>query len=158
MMVILEIPWGYICDRIGYKKTLIICNGLYFISKIVFYFAFDFKMFLLERILLAIVSSGISGCDIGYLYECCDEKNSTNHHHADDAVVVRQSKQTATGCGCRIEQCASRMDLRCSDLRSKHTSVHAGRDTHRLFRSSAPAEGAGGRSRHPGCHLHHPRA
>ena len=77
MMVILEIPWGYICYRIGYKNTLIICNGLYFISKIVFYFAFDFKMFLLERILLAIVSSGISGCDIGYLYECCDGKNST---------------------------------------------------------------------------------
>lgn len=76
LMVILEVPWGYLCDRIGYKKTLIICNLIYFISKIIFYFAFDFKMFLLERILLAIVNSGLSGCDTGYLYEC-SKGNST---------------------------------------------------------------------------------
>lgn len=77
MMAVLEVPWGYVCDRIGYKKTLIICNFIYFISRIVFYKAYGFGMFLLERILFAISASGISGCDTGYLYEMCKGKEST---------------------------------------------------------------------------------
>lgn len=78
IVIILEIPWGYICDRIGYKKTLIICNFIYFISKIVFWQADSFFMFLLERILLAIELAGISGCDYGFLYESCKGKKSTH--------------------------------------------------------------------------------
>ena len=30
----LEIPWGVISDRIGYKRTMVFCCGLYFFSKI----------------------------------------------------------------------------------------------------------------------------
>lgn len=77
MMAVLEAPWGYVCDRIGYKKTLIICNFIYFISRIVFYKAYGFWMFLLERVLFAISASGISGCDTGYLYEMCKGEEST---------------------------------------------------------------------------------
>lgn len=65
---ILEIPMGYIGDRFGYKKTLISCYGLYFVSKIIFYQAYSFWMFLLERILLALTVSGLSGCDSAFLY------------------------------------------------------------------------------------------
>ena len=77
MMAVLEVPWGYVCDRIGYKKTLIICNFIYFISRIVFYKAYGFWMFFLERVLFAISASGISGCDTGYLYEMCKGEEST---------------------------------------------------------------------------------
>ena len=34
--ILLEIPWGVLADRIGYRRTMICCSGLYFISKIVF--------------------------------------------------------------------------------------------------------------------------
>lgn len=67
-MIALEIPWGYVADRIGYKKTLVICNVLYFFSKIVFWQATSFAWFLAERLMLSVVLAGISGCDSAYLY------------------------------------------------------------------------------------------
>ena len=41
---------GYLCDRLGYKKTMMSCYGIYLLSKIVFYQAYGFSMFLLERL------------------------------------------------------------------------------------------------------------
>ena len=38
----MELPWGWIADRIGYRNTLVICHFLYFISKIVFWRAEGF--------------------------------------------------------------------------------------------------------------------
>ena len=35
--LLLELPWGIIADKIGYKRTMVFCCGLYFISKIVFW-------------------------------------------------------------------------------------------------------------------------
>lgn len=40
--ILLEIPWGMIADKIGYRKTMIFCSSLYFISKIVFWQATGF--------------------------------------------------------------------------------------------------------------------
>lgn len=68
LMILFELPWGIICDRIGYKKTMVIANGFYFLSKVVFWKADNFGMFLLERLLLALSASGLSGCDSGLLY------------------------------------------------------------------------------------------
>lgn len=68
LVFILEIPMGYLCDRLGYKKTMMSCYGIYLLSKIVFYQAYGFSMFLLERLLLAITVSGLSGCDSAFLY------------------------------------------------------------------------------------------
>jgi len=64
----LEIPWGFVADKIGYKKTILICNLLYFASKIVFWKANGFAMFLVERLMLSVVMSGLSGCDSAFLY------------------------------------------------------------------------------------------
>ncbi|WP_279074211.1 MFS transporter [Amedibacillus dolichus] len=67
LMVVLEVPWGYLGDRIGYKKILLLCNLLFFISKLMFWQANSFFDFLAERLLLSVVISGISGCDIALL-------------------------------------------------------------------------------------------
>ena len=32
----LEIPWGRLADRLGYKTTMVVCNVLFFLSKIIF--------------------------------------------------------------------------------------------------------------------------
>ena len=55
---------------------MIVCNALFFISKIIFWQSQSFSGFLLERVLLAVVLSGISGVDTSIIYLSCGEKNS----------------------------------------------------------------------------------
>ena len=43
----MELPWGMLADRIGYRRTMIACCGLYFLSKLVFWRAEGFSAFLL---------------------------------------------------------------------------------------------------------------
>jgi len=76
LMLMLEIPWGWLADRIGCRRTMLICCFLYFVSKLVFWRADGFSGFLLERILLSVVCAGLSGVDAGMLYLSCGEKNS----------------------------------------------------------------------------------
>lgn len=64
----LELPWGWLADRIGYKNTLVLCHLLYFLSKIIFWQADSFALFLAERLLLSAVLAGLSGCDTAYLF------------------------------------------------------------------------------------------
>ena len=66
--IALEMPWGMVADRIGYRKTMIITCAVYFISKAVFWRADGFGGFLLERVLLSVVMAGMSGCDTSILY------------------------------------------------------------------------------------------
>ena len=74
--ILLEIPWGVIADKIGYKKTIVCCSGLYFVSKIVFWKATGFVGFLIERLILSIVSSGFSGVDSSIIYLSCEKQDS----------------------------------------------------------------------------------
>lgn len=63
LCILFEVPWGMAADRIGYKKTMVFCCGLYFVSKLVFWQATGFGSFLLERVLLSIVIAGLTGVD-----------------------------------------------------------------------------------------------
>ena len=76
LAIALEIPWGFVADKIGYRKTMISCCGLYFISKIVFWQATSFGGFLLERVMLSVVLSGFSGVDSSIIYLSCKGKDS----------------------------------------------------------------------------------
>ncbi len=76
LMVAFEIPWGWFADRFGYKKTLVLALSANFIARIVFYCAFSFEFFLLERILVAISISGVSGCDTALLYNSVEKEHS----------------------------------------------------------------------------------
>lgn len=71
-----EIPLGMLADRIGYKKTLILSNGVYFLSKFIFWQAYGFGSFLLERFLFSIALAGLSGVDSSILYLSAGEENS----------------------------------------------------------------------------------
>lgn len=77
LIILLEIPWGIFADKYGYKKTLVLSNLIFFISKIVFFKADSFSMFLLERFLLAAAISGLSGCDSTVLYLSLDENDNS---------------------------------------------------------------------------------
>ena len=70
LVVMLEVPLGAVCARIGYRRMLMASSALFFISKIVFWQAYTFGAFLAERVILAFVLAGLSGCDDAYLYLC----------------------------------------------------------------------------------------
>jgi MFS family permease len=76
LIIMLEVPWGWISDKFGYKKTLIVVNTLFFISKIVFYKAHSFESFLIERIMLSVVLAGLSGCDTALIYASIKESDA----------------------------------------------------------------------------------
>lgn len=76
LMIVFEIPWGWFADKFGYKKTLVISNFIFFISKIVFFKANSFEMFFLERVLLSLSLAGISGCDIALIYSSVESEES----------------------------------------------------------------------------------
>lgn len=75
LCILLELPWGIVADKIGYRKTLVFCCWIYLISKIVFWLADGFIWFLAERIMLSFVIAGFSGVDTSILY-LSDRENS----------------------------------------------------------------------------------
>ena len=76
LSLLCEVPWGVIADRVGYRRVMIICGVLFFVSKLVFWQARDFAGFLIERILLAVVIAGLSGVDTGILYLSCPQERA----------------------------------------------------------------------------------
>lgn len=73
LAVALELPWGMAAERLGYRRTLVLCSLLFFVTKVLFWRAAGFGGFLLERILLGVVDAGLSGIDTGILYLSCQE-------------------------------------------------------------------------------------
>lgn len=45
LTIVLELPWGILADYIGYRRTMIICSFLFFLSKLVFWQADSFLIF-----------------------------------------------------------------------------------------------------------------
>ena len=76
LVLLLEMPWGYFADRFGYKITLVASFFVIFLSKIMFFMANSFYMFLLSTVLTSIGVSGVSGCDSALIYNCIEKENS----------------------------------------------------------------------------------
>lgn len=95
LSLLLEMPWGMLADRIGYKRTMVVCNVLFFLSKVVFWQAESFGAFLTERVLLAVVISGLSGVDSAMLYLSCppetQQKTFARYEFAGTAGMLAAS-------------------------------------------------------------------
>ena len=76
LCLMLELPWGVIADKIGYRRTMIACSALFFVSKVLFWQASGFFAFLAERVLLSVVLSGLSGVDTSVIYLSCEKEES----------------------------------------------------------------------------------
>lgn len=72
VMLALEIPWGIAADRIGHRRTIVICSALFALSKLIFWRAESFGGFLAERVVLGACLAGLSGCDSAFLFACCE--------------------------------------------------------------------------------------
>lgn len=72
----MELPWGLLADRIGYRRTMIASCGIFFLSKIVFWQAWSFWSFMLERVLLSAAVAGLSRLADSILYLSCGSGKS----------------------------------------------------------------------------------
>ena len=86
MSLALELPWGVVADRIGYRKTMILSCGVFFASKLVFWRANSFGDFLLERFLLSVAVAGLSGVNESMLYLSAGEEHSQRAFGACSAL------------------------------------------------------------------------
>ncbi len=72
----MELPWGIVADRIGYKKTMIAGCGIFALSKLVFWRAAGFWDFFWERFLISAAIAALSGVDESILYLSCGDEDS----------------------------------------------------------------------------------
>ncbi len=84
--LVLEVPWGVAADKMGYRRTMILCSALYALSKVIFWQARGFGWFLAERVLLSVVTAGLSGVDASILYLSCEEGQSQKVFGIFDAL------------------------------------------------------------------------
>ncbi|MCQ4769404.1 MFS transporter [Intestinimonas massiliensis] len=88
-MLLLEVPWGWLADRVGLRCTLVASTALFALSKVIFWRAETFGGFLAERLVMAGAVSGLTGCDAAWLFACVGEENSQR------AYGVQEACQTA---------------------------------------------------------------
>ena len=81
----MELPWGLLADRIGYRRTMICGCGVYFLSKLVFWQAEGFLPFLAERILLSIAISALSGVEENMIYLSCGPEEAQRAFSVSEA-------------------------------------------------------------------------
>lgn len=68
-MAILEFPSGYLADRIGYRRTLILASAISVLGWTLYMLADDFVSLLVAEVVLGFSLALISGCDSALLYE-----------------------------------------------------------------------------------------
>lgn len=71
---IFEVPCGYITDKIGYRKTLILNSLFTFLARILLLFAGNFLFFCIEAICEGISIAFYLGTMSGYLYQLSDKQ------------------------------------------------------------------------------------
>lgn len=71
---IFEVPCGYITDKIGYRKTLILNSLFTFLARILMVFAGNFLFFCIEAICEGISIALYSGTMSGYIYQQSEEE------------------------------------------------------------------------------------
>ena len=73
-VAIFEIPSGYLADRFGRKKTIVLSTILTFTGYIIFSFYNEFYSFAIAQILVGIGGSLMSGSDSALLYDTLIEE------------------------------------------------------------------------------------
>lgn len=71
-VVLLEVPTGYIGDRIGRRKTLVLSCGIAALGWFIYALADCFAWFVVIEVILGIAFSFLSGTDTALLYESLD--------------------------------------------------------------------------------------
>lgn len=79
-MVIFEIPTGYIADRLGRKRTLLLSSGIATVGWIGYAFCGSFTQFAVAEVALGLAFSLMSGTDSSLLYESLAEDGACERY------------------------------------------------------------------------------
>ena len=67
-ILLFEVPAGFLADRIGYKRTMVLSQGLMVVACLLLLTARNFPLFALEAVVEGLVISLSSGTESAYLY------------------------------------------------------------------------------------------
>lgn len=76
--LLFEIPSGYLSDKFGRKKTLILCGIAYTIGSVIYAFFSKFYLFVLAQIIFGIGGSLLSGTDTSLIYDSLTQVKKIN--------------------------------------------------------------------------------
>ncbi|MEF8809879.1 MAG: MFS transporter [Bacteroidales bacterium] len=88
VIVILEIPSGYLADVLGRKTTLIIGSTLGFCGFGIYSLSYDFWGFLMAEVTMGIGTSLVSGADSAILYDTLKAGNQENKYLRFEGKMV----------------------------------------------------------------------
>ena len=74
--IVLEVPSGWLADKIGFKKAICIAGGFLLAARVVVLFSFSFWSFLSVSVLTGIGYAILSGCDTSLMYVSVDPKDA----------------------------------------------------------------------------------
>lgn len=74
-ILLLEVPAGFLADRIGYKRTMVLSQGLMVVARLLLLTARNFPLFALEAVVEGLVISLSSGTESAYLYSYSQGEN-----------------------------------------------------------------------------------
>jgi MFS family permease len=80
-MAALEFPSGYVADRIGYRRTLLIASLLMAVGWSVYCFTTSLGAVLFAEVILGAAMSLVSGCDTALLYESVKQSEDEERFH-----------------------------------------------------------------------------
>lgn len=69
-----EVPLGYVTDRIGYKKSLVLSQSMLFLARFLLWTANSFELFFLEAVIESFANCFSSGTIEAYIYSISPEE------------------------------------------------------------------------------------
>jgi MFS family permease len=69
MIILLEVPSGYLADKLGYKKSILLGQLFLILSRLIFWLGFGFNILVLDTIFLGMSNAILSGVIEAYIYE-----------------------------------------------------------------------------------------
>ncbi len=98
-VLVLEVPSGYVADRLGRKFCLVAGSGVWIIGWLFYCFGDSFAIFAMAEILSGIAASLISGADTAIAYETLLQLNRESYYRQYQGKLVAVAGITEAVCG-----------------------------------------------------------
>ena len=110
-VVVLEVPSGYLSDRFGRRRTLVIANVALLAAHLVFFFGNSFETFAVAQVLLAAGLAANSGTDTSMHFDSLAAAGYAEEFDAREAQVARNAL-LATGLAGLVGGAVALVELR----------------------------------------------
>lgn len=74
--IVLEVPSGWLSDKLGYKKSICLVGGFLLAARLLVIFSYSYVAFLAVSVLTGIGYALLTGCDTSLMYLSVDEKDT----------------------------------------------------------------------------------